>query len=132
MFKIYNRKIFAFLRPLPLVVIAWSLIRTSGFEFGLLTPLAVTILLLAVGALCFEFALSADISVKAFSRDLTFALFNLVLGTVLISWLIFESRGFGLADLLLFLVVLVDAWLGTTNSFRTALRNWTGNITKQG
>lgn len=128
MFKIYNKNIFSWLRPLFFMVIVWASARAVGFEFGLMSPLGIGVLLLTIGALVFEFALSVDIGVKSFNRDLLFALTNVVIGSSLITWMLVARGGIAFTDILILVCILVDAWLGTTNSFRTALRNWSGQV----
>lgn len=113
-------------RPLTAVLLVWFGLRASHFALPLVSLQGVITLVAVFGMVAIEFAMSSDIGVKSFCKDLFFALFNLILATMLVTWLVAGDREVFVTDFVVWVCVLVDAYLGTTNSFRTALRNWSG------
>lgn len=117
------------MRPMTIMVLLWTLLRVSGLELGILTPGGLTILVLTMGALIFEFVMSRDIGAVSFSRDVLFAGINLLIASALVTSLCWwDGKTVTVTDALLTLCVLADFWVGTTNSYATALRNLSGNI----
>ena len=117
------------LKNIPYVTLVgafWAVIRLkwwgSDIVLGYSTSLGVVLLFLALGALLAEFWKSVDIREGSFGWDLAFALLTLGGGVYTITKLD-ERFDWDILDVLIFLVLVADAWLSPYMSFRTALRN---------
>lgn len=119
-------KMLRLLRPVTAVVLVWFGLRASGYPMPLISLEGVIALIGVFVPMVIEFKMSSDIGVRSFGQDLFFALFNLILTTMLIAWLVARNCDVFATDFAVWICVIVDAYIGTTNSFRTALRNWSG------
>jgi hypothetical protein len=109
-----------------LVGAIWAVIRLKWWGLDIVlgyhTSFGVVLLFLALGALVAEFWKSVDIREGNFFWDLTFALATLGGGVYTIT--ILDQRAvWDILDILIFLVLVVDAWVSPYLAFRTALRN---------
>jgi hypothetical protein len=77
--------------------------------------------------LVLEFQKSGDILLRSFRLDLILAIAALVATTSVIT-LLWERGTFYTIDIFIAGIVLVDAFVSPSNSFRTALRNWQGGV----
>lgn len=115
-------------RPLLIMVILWAILRLSGVDVPYDSVWAWVLFIPMLISLFVEFRRSMDIMAYMFARDLLLAIVSVVVTTVTITVIVMGPVGFRLVDALVALVVFIDAWVSTTNSFRMALRNLSGNI----
>ena len=122
------------MRKLPsvlILIVIWAALRFAGVDVALPSIGGLALLGLSVGSLIFEFYKSGDIGLAGFKRDLAFSLTATIAGSVILTVLALRTEfalGNLLIDGLVAIVILCDAWLGPVNSFRSALRNFSGAV----
>lgn len=110
-------------RPLPLVVVLWAMWHASGNIMPTMSVGGIAVFVLAVLGFSYEVMRSADISMGAFRKAQAFTIFNLLLVSSVLTWMITNSNFPSCADWLILLIVLIGAWVGIANTFRIALRS---------
>lgn len=115
-------------RPLLIMVMLWAILRLSGVDMPYSSVWVWILFIPMLVSLFVEFQRSMDIMAYMFARDLLLAILSVVMTTITITYIVVGSMDVRLIDMLVALVVFIDAWMSTTNSFRMALRNLSGNI----
>jgi hypothetical protein len=116
------------LHPLMLMTVIWMLLRLFGVEPAATSMVSWIVFIPTLLALVWEFRMSMDIGSTAFSRDVLFAILTIAMVCIVMTWIVMGPAHLVLLDILMALVAFIDAWVCTTNSFCTALRNLSGNI----
>jgi hypothetical protein len=117
-------KVFTIIPWAGLVCAVWAIIRLNQSQvLDFNTPAGIALLFFAFIALVIEFFKSGDVGLGAFIWDLTFALLTLGFGVYTIT-LLDQRNDWNILDVLIFAVLVCDAWVSPINAFRTALRNF--------
>jgi hypothetical protein len=117
-----RRNVVRFTNVLFLVAL-WGILRMTGVALPISGVFAVVLMVLSLIVLTLEFYKSGDIGTRSFRIELALALLAVIVTTALITHLWWANESRYLIDVVIFFVVLTDAFLGTYNSYRTALRN---------
>ena len=110
------------------LVLCWAGARSAGAQLAINSASGIIILIAAFGALVVEFMRSADITVARFKFELAMAVVAVGCASAMTALLFTMHLGITLADIIVWIVVLVNAWVCPVNSFKTALRNITTDV----
>jgi uncharacterized membrane protein len=114
--------------PFVLILLAlWAILRMSGETMSAGSTWGVIFIITGFVVLIVEFLKSSDIGMTTFKIEMAVTVFTTVLASIALTRLV-ASDDIHIGDVVLAVVVIVDAWLSPVNSFGMALRNIQGNV----
>jgi hypothetical protein len=111
-----------------IVVLSYAIAKLMGAQLVSGSIPGLVFISAGVIALILEFMRSADITVFTFKLDLAMSILSLLICAVVTTCIFTLKLPFGFVDVIIWAIVLADAWLGPVNSFKTALRNITTDV----
>lgn len=113
--------------PTAFILVAlWAGLRLAGVDLAPGSALGVLFTLFCFLVFVLEFVKSGDITLGVFGLDQAWSVLTLIVATATLTLLVRDARALSFMDLLIAIVAVCDGWVSPFNSFRTALRNWSG------